>query len=405
MSEIKEFDICIIGAGASGCVAAINAKRQNRKLSLCLIEKGNRILRKVIASGNGRCNIANSSCEGIEDLLMFFRTIGIFTVEEEEGRLYPYTKQSSSVISSIKTTFLGAEIKPVLNTAVTDVKRLKTGGFKLLTSTDEVYVCQKLLIASGGKAAPAFGTTGDGYVFAKKLGHTIKTLMPVLTAMNCEGDFSEMKGCRAEGQVTLYRNGEQIATERGEIQFTAEGISGICVMNLSRMIKLDMSKGLEAAFREYTVRINFNPDMARQKMIWVLKELRELEGIQTEDIYMSLLRKPIAKRLLIDAGIDLAKKPSELTDKELSAISRIYQNWSLQVTGAKGWKYAQCTAGGVCLDEVDPVTMESRLVPGLYFSGEVLDYDGPCGGYNLNHAWTTGLAAGKAMGQCIDKHR
>lgn len=405
MSEIKEFDICVIGAGASGCLAAINAKRQNRMLNLCLIEKGNKILRKVIASGNGRCNIANSSCEGIERLLLFFKTIGIFTVEEEEGRLYPYTKQSSSVVSSIKTTFLGAGIKPILNTAVTDVKRLKNGGFKLITSNDDVYVCKKLLIASGGKAAPAFGTTGDGYIFAKKLGHTIKTLMPVLTAINCEGDFEEMKGCRAEGEVTLYRNGEKIASERGEIQFTAEGISGICVMNLSRLIKLDMSKGLEVAFREYTVKINFNPEMARQQMIWVLKELREFEGIKTEDIYMSLLRKPIAKRVLTDAGIDLNKQPSELTDEELKKISRIYQNWSLQVTGAKGWKYAQCTAGGVSLDEVDPETMESKLVPGLYFSGEVLDYDGPCGGYNLYNAWTTGLAAGKAMGQCIEKRR
>ncbi len=403
--ELKEFDICIIGAGASGCVAAINAKRQNRMLDLCLIEKGNKILRKVIASGNGRCNIANSSCEGIEELLLFFRTIGIFTVEEEEGRLYPYTRQSSSVVRSIKTTFLGAGIEPVLNTAVTDVRRLKNGGFKLITSDDEAYVCKKLLIASGGKAAPAFGTTGDGYIFAKKLGHTVKTLMPVLTAMNCEGDFSEMKGCRAEGEVTLYKNGQPVASERGEMQFTAEGISGICVMNLSRMLKLDMSKGLEAAFREYTVKINFSPETARQKMIWVLKELRELEGISTEDIYMSLLHKSIARRLLRDAGIDLDKQPSELTDDELKRISRIYQNWDLQVTGAKGWKYAQCTAGGVSLDEVDPDTMESKLVPGLYFSGEVLDYDGPCGGYNLFNAWTTGLAAGKAMGKCIEKRR
>lgn len=403
--ELKEFDICIIGAGASGCVAAINAKRQNRMLDLCLIEKGNKILRKVIASGNGRCNIANSSCEGIEELLLFFRTIGIFTVEEEEGRLYPYTRQSSSVVRSIKTTFLGAGIEPVLNTAVTDVRRLKNGGFKLITSDDEAYVCKKLLIASGGKAAPAFGTTGDGYIFAKKLGHTVKTLMPVLTAMNCEGDFSEMKGCRAEGEVTLYKNGQQVGSERGEIQFTAEGISGICVMNLSRMLKLDMSKGLEAAFREYTVKINFSPETARQKLIWVLKELRELEGISTEDIYMSLLHKSIARRLLRDAGIDLDKQPSELTDDELKRISRIYQKWDLQVTGAKGWKYAQCTAGGVSLDEVDPDTMESKLVPGLYFSGEVLDYDGPCGGYNLFNAWTTGLAAGKAMGKCIEKRR
>ncbi len=403
--ELKEFDICIIGAGASGCVAAINAKRQNRMLSLCLIEKGNKILRKVIASGNGRCNIANSSCEGIEDLLMFFRTIGIFTVEEEDGRLYPYTRQSSSVVSSIKTTFLGAGIEPVLNMAVTDVRRLKNGGFKLITSDGGAYVCKKLLIASGGKAAPAFGTTGDGYIFAKKLGHTVKTLMPVLTAMNCEGDFSEMKGCRAEGEVTLYKSRQPIASERGEIQFTAEGISGICVMNLSRMLKLDMSKGLEAAFREYTVKINFNPEMARQKMIWVLKELRDLEGISTEDIYMSLLHKSIARRLLRDAGIDLDRQPSELTDDELKRISRIYQNWNLQVTGAKGWKYAQCTAGGVSLDEVDHDTMESKLVPGLYFSGEVLDYDGPCGGYNLFNAWTTGLAAGKAMGKCIEKRR
>ncbi len=405
MSELKEFDICIIGAGASGCMAAINAKRHNKALNLCLIEKNSKILRKVAASGNGRCNIANTSCEGIDELLQFFRSIGIFTVEEEDGRLYPYTKQSASVVTSIRTALLGENIKPALNTAVTEVKQLKNGGFKLITSAEDIYICQRLLIASGGKASPVFGTTGDGYVFAKKLGHKVKTLRPVLTSMSCAGDFSSIKGCRAEGQVTLYKNGIKQASETGEIQFTADGISGICVMNLSRMLKLDMSKGLEAAFREYTVKVDFNPEISQEQMMGILKNLRGIKGLAAEDIYMSLLQKPIAVRVLNDAGINLDRKAAELTDEELKIIGGAYQNWMLQITGAKGWKHAQCTAGGVLLDEVNPKTMESKLVPGLYFSGEVLDYDGPCGGYNLYNAWTTGLAAGKAMGICTEKHR
>ncbi len=405
MSRIKKFDICIIGAGASGCVAAINAKRHNKTLSLCLIEKNSKILRKVAASGNGRCNIANSSCEGIGELLQFFKSIGIFTVEEEDGRLYPYTKQSSSVVSAVRTALLGEGISTVLGTAVTDVKRLKNGGFKLITSEEETYICQRLLIASGGKASPMFGTTGDGYIFARKLGHKVKTLMPVLTSINCEGDFGSIKGCRAEGEVTLYKKGIKQASEKGEIQFTADGISGICVMNLSRMLKLDMSKGLEAAFREYTIKIDFNPEMTQQQMIEILRELREIKNLEASDIYMSLLQKPIALRALNDAEINLGRKASELTDKELETIGMVYRNWILQVTGAKGWKHAQCTAGGVPFDEINPETMESKLVPGLYFSGEVLDYDGPCGGYNLYNAWTTGLAAGKAMGECTEKHR
>lgn len=355
---MKHYHICIIGAGASGCAAAITAAERGR--DICILEKNKEVLRKVAATGNGRCNISNTNCEEVKDVADFFEDLGIYFAEEDEGRLYPYNRSAATVVEVLegKLKELGIDIY-----TETEVKEIEE-GFTVKTSKG-IFTADKLLIASGGKSGPQFGTTGDGYIFARKLGHTVSTLIPSLTAIECEGNFKKLKGIRALASVTLRKDGKDIASERGEVQFTEDGLSGICIFNLSRYLKVEKGENFREGIRRFTVSVDFLPDMDEEKA----HKLIEKVGI------VSLLKKPL---------LDI------ITEQNI-------KDFEVTVTGAKGWKQSQVTAGGVVTDEIDMSTMESRLVPGLYLAGEVIDYDGPCGGYNLTNAWMTGIKAGKAM--------
>lgn len=356
----KKYDICIIGGGASGCIAAVSARIEDSGCSICIVEKNKDILRKVAASGNGRCNISNSRCDynpAVED---FFASMGVYFAQEDDGRLYPYSRSSRSVTEAIRRRLDKDGIDIFCGTEVISVDK----GFTVHTGKGDIQA-DKLLIAAGGKSAPEFGTTGDGFRFAKAMGHTVTPLRPSLTAIDCEGPFNRLKGCRAFADVTLRKDGRAVATEYGEVQFTETGLSGICIFNLSRYLKIDEGESLAEGMKRYSISVNFVPDIDEER----LKLILENGGM------ISLLKKPL---------LDTVKE-DELRD------------WTVQVKGARGWRQSQVTAGGVALGEIEFHDMESQLVDGLYFAGEVIDYDGPCGGYNLNNAWITGIRAGKAM--------
>ena len=355
---MKHYNICIIGAGASGCAAAITAAKDNK--SVCILEKNKEVLRKVAATGNGKCNISNTNCENVREVVDFFETIGIYFAEEDEGRLYPYNRSASTVVEVMADEMKALGVEVYTETEVKEIKK----GFVISTSEGR-FEADKLLIAAGGKSGPQFGTTGDGYIFARKLGHKVSTLIPSLTAIECEGDFKKLKGIRALAKVTLRKDGKDIAQERGEVQFTEDGLSGICIFNLSRFLKIEKGEDFKKGIRRFTVSIDFLPEMDDEKASEVIRKL----GLT------SLLKKPLTAVV----------SENNIKDFEVT------------VTGVKGWKQSQVTAGGVSLDEIDMDTMESKVVPGLYFAGEVIDYDGPCGGYNLTNAWITGIKAGKAM--------
>lgn len=371
-----KYDIGIIGGGASGCAAAVKAAEKG--LCVAVLEKNDSLMKKVIASGNGRCNISNLNCETSEQVLGFLTGLGIYTVCEEEGRLYPRTKYSRTVSERFEKVIDDLNIDVFTSCEAEKIEKADE-GFRV-TAGKESFLFRRLLIASGGKAGPQFGTAGDSFRFLRNLGHTVTTLRPSLTGIECEGDFRKLKGIRSHGKVELFKNGEsQAGPETGEIQFTDYGLSGICIMNLSRFIILDRDVPMKEAYGRYELCIDFVPDI----------EADELEKMIENGDVRSFVRNELAD--VLSEGV---KSPREAAER--------LKAYRIRVTGCRGWRDAQVTAGGAILEEIDMDTMESKLVPGLYVSGEALDYDGPCGGYNLNNAWMTGIRAGKAMAECIE---
>ena len=376
-------DICIIGGGAAGLAAAITAGRETTDKSILIIEKKETVGKKLAATGNGKCNLTNTSCENMDSVLEFFDSIGIFTRADEEGRVYPYCSQAKDVVYALNKAAeaAGADIR----TGITVEKIVNTAdGFNIKTNKGD-FESVKLLIATGGKSAPQFGTSGDGYIFAKQLGHTVTRLAPVLTGIEVMEDLKSVKGVRVKALVKLLKDGQTAEKEYGEVQFNEDGISGICVMNLSRFIKIDEGESFIEGIRRYSVELDLVPEVETEELEIMLQRRIDAGIGNTEDLLISIIPDKLRKYIADKQELGL----SELTER--------LKSMKLSVSGTKGWKVAQCTSGGVTLDEIDAVTMESKLIDGLYFAGEVTDYDGPCGGYNLQYAWETGIKAGKAM--------
>lgn len=380
-------DICIIGGGASGLAAAITAGRENPDKSILVIEKKETAGKKLAATGNGKCNLTNTGCDKMADTLKFFDSIGIFTRADEEGRVYPYCSQAKDVVYALNKAAeaVGADIK----TGITVEKIDKTvNGFRIRTDKGD-FEAAKLLVATGGKSAPQFGTSGDGYIFAKQLGHTVKRLAPVLTGIEIREDLKSVKGVRVKALVKLLKDSNPVEEEYGEVQFNEDGISGICVMNLSRFIKLEDGESFADGIGRYSIELDLVAEVEVADLENMLQHRMDAGIANTEDLILSIVPDKLRNRIMDEYNglheVDLCKLASEL------------KSWKLSVKGTKGWKVAQCTAGGVSLDEIDLETMGSTLIDGLYFAGEVTDYDGPCGGFNLQYAWETGIKAGKAM--------
>lgn len=354
----QRFDVCIIGGGAAALAAAASL---DRRVSACILEKNQILGRKILATGGGRCNLTNAGCQGFPATLDFFASYGLETICDSEGRYYPYSGCASDVVRVLETAVRSGNCTVLTETAAEAVERNASGeGFRIRTSDDTIDA-DMILLAAGGKAAPKFGTTGDGYRLAKQLGHHVTRLYPILTGIEC-GDFRDLKGIRARGKVTLLEDGQVRAEETGEIQFTQDGLSGICVFNLTPQIHAREGEPPAEAMKRYRLSVDLAPDFTQEQI-----DARESSfGILNERLSARVSKEQI-------------------------------KDWKLPVLGIKGWNHAQCTAGGVCIEEVDMDTMESRLVPGLYFAGEILDIQGPCGGYNLQNAWETGIRAAKAI--------
>lgn len=376
-------DICIIGAGASGLAAAIIAAQENPELSVMILEKKDVPGKKLSATGNGKCNLTNTKCANIAETLLFFDTLGIYTRVDEEGRVYPYCSQAKDVVYALTKAAEDAGIK--IRTNCTLEKIQKKSDFFALETNKGTVEARKVLIAAGGKSAPQFGTSGDGYSFAKSFGHTVKRLSPVLTGIETEEDLQEVKGVRVKALVKLLKDGKPLEQELGEVQFNADGISGICVMNLTRFIKLDEGESFKEGIQRYSIELDFIPKMDQ---IQLENFLKRRANLGEKDLLLSILPEQLRHYIT---------KQHNLQKNNLCKLAKILKNYHLSIKGTKGWKQAQCTSGGVALEEINMDTMESLKIGGLYFSGEVIDFDGPCGGYNLQNAWETGMKAGRAM--------
>ena len=368
----QNYDVCIIGAGAAGLAAA---NVLDPALSICIIDKNEIPGRKILVTGGGRCNLTNRACHRYEMTLDFFRGLGLETRCDEEGRYYPYSMVAADVAEVLRKGLDSRDIDWKLKKKVTDIEKLPdeqgtTSGFKVrMTHADgregrddhEEIQATILLIAMGGKAAPRMGTTGDGYGLCKGLGHSVTRTYPILTGLKVDVP-ENVAGVRARGRVCLMEDGKVIAEETGEIQFTRDGISGICVFDLTPHIKIRPDETPGEGLLRFTLKMDLAPEMSEEEVL----SRADSFGIVTG---------PLAEWI----------PPSELKNKEL------------KIDGVWGWDRAQATAGGVALDEIDEETMASTICQGLYFAGEILDVQGPCGGFNLQHAWESGILAAKAI--------
>ncbi|MDO4833526.1 MAG: NAD(P)/FAD-dependent oxidoreductase [Bacillota bacterium] len=365
-----KYDVCIIGGGAAGLAAAASFNKETR---VCILEKNSMAGRKILSTGGGRCNMTNAACENCEMVLEFFRELGLETRCDSEGRYYPYSNRASDVVA-VLVAAMGENISLRTGFDVKALSKVSDGhgeisGFMVsgrgCGGESETIFADRVILAMGGKAGPRYGTRGDGYRIAGTLGHTVTRVFPILAGLECEAegvDFRKLKGIRAAGRLVLHREGKAVAEERGEIQFTEDGISGICVFNLTPHIKAEVGEDPAEAMEKYRVEIDLAPDFSHEE----IAGRKSSFGIVTECLAETV-------------------SPQQL------------KSWILQVKAVKGWKEAQATCGGVDLDEINMETMESLMVRGLYFAGEIIDRQGPCGGFNLQNAWETGIKAAKAI--------
>lgn len=384
-------NIAIIGAGASGLAAAIKAARTNSEACIVVLEKKDRPATKLMATGNGRCNITNASCEDYDKTLAFLNSVGIFTEEEDEGRVYPFSGQAKDVCTALLSACnsLGVDIKTNMPVSKISTPKEDGGEFEIFCENGKSLKADKVIIAAGGKAAPQFGTSGDSYTLAKALGHSINKLAPVLTPLEISGFEGQFKGIRAKAEVTLYKRNQEIAIEKGEIQFTETGVSGICIFNLSRFVVLDK----ETNFGDYSIKVDLFRG-SEDLLFEILKSQKSIDGLLAGEILRTLVHERLAEALLYEVGIKVKQKALEVPNDKLIELAKLIKSLMLNVKGAGGWNQAQCTRGGVELSEIDPSSMESKIIKNLYITGEALDYDGPCGGFNLQNAWMSGILAG-----------
>ena len=399
--------IGIIGAGAAGMAAAL-AVSENPGVQVLLLERQARVGRKLAATGNGRCNLSNIHAgEGgyhgddpafsrfaigrfdPEETLEWFRALGLYTVTEPSGKVYPYSDQANSVVDVLRFALDRPNIELVTDFEVTRFRRTESGF--LLESKDRNVECDRLIVACGGLAGTKLGGTMAGYKLLRSMGHKCTKLRPALVQVKTGwSGVSALKGVRANCHAAIYHNGKLYRQSEGEIQFTESGLSGPVIYEISR----DACQGSG----EWECTLDFLPGMDRDGLKQELTRRRGTK-LTAEDLLTGILHNRLGRVIVQNAGLRARTPVSELTDYELNEVAELAKTFTVSLTEPLGMDAAQVTAGGIVTEEFDPTTMESKLVPGLYACGEVLDVDGDCGGYNLQWAWSSGRLAGHSAGK------
>ena len=396
----------IIGGGASGMAAAL-AAAENPEVQVILMERQARVGRKLSATGNGRCNITNLhagnrgyhgdraefaenaiSAFDPEKTLEWFRELGLFTVAEDSGRVYPYSDQANSVVDVLRFALEKPNIQLKLGFEVEKVKRI-VDGF-CCQGAEETVECDKLIIACGGLAGTKLGGTMAGYKLLRSMGHKCTKLRPTLVQL--KSDWSgcpSLKGVRANCHAQILHDGEVHAESAGELQFTEYGLSGPVIFEISR----DACTGRG----DWCCRLDFLPGVPEETLQAELLRRRS-RNLPTSELLTGILHNRLGRVLTQAVGISGYVPVCQLEAEEIGEICRAVKAFDISLTEPMGMDAAQVTAGGIVTAEFDESTMESRLVPGLYACGEVLDIDGDCGGYNLQWAWSSGRMAGLHAG-------
>lgn len=398
--------IAVIGGGASGLMAAIAAARNGAEVTI--YEKLNKVGKKILATGNGRCNYTNMNMSidryhgknirlaenilnsfNLDRTLKFFEDLGINPYVGELGKVYPSSLQSSSVLDVLRYEAERLKVVEVTDFEVTELRKNKD-TFSIIGS-DSIYYADKVILAAGGKASPQLGTDGKGYELAKHFGHKIIDPFPALVQLKLSGKyFKRITGIRFDGVVKGLTDKNIIREDEGEILFTDYGISGPPILQISRKVIEELNKN-----KKVYVSVDMFPHQSKFDLYDLLNIRFNKIGYKSiEDGLIGFINKKLIPVILMEANIELNKQCGKLNKKEIFKIIDILKDWKFEVTGHNTWQQAQSTAGGVDMSEVNSRTLESTKVKGLYLSGEILDVDGDCGGFNLQWAWSSGYTAG-----------
>lgn len=414
--------IAVVGGGAAGMMAAIQAAKAGARTDL--YEKNDRVGKKLLATGNGKCNFSNRNMNrdayygsavsfyeelfplfGVRETIDFFGQQGML-IKERNGYLYPLSEQAATVLDILRFTLEQYDIGIHTDCNITKIRHEKeNGGFRLVCGGKKERFYDAVILACGGMAAPKTGSDGNGYKLAKSFGHRVTDVVPALVQLRCQGDFwKSVAGVRTEAVVTLLVERHHRKTVRGELQLTDYGISGIPVFQFSR----------EAAYallhkKSVSVEIDFLPDYdeAAYERFWS-QRFRHLctkgrragtpdgQNRQTlEQFLTGISNKKINQLIIKAAGCRPSDEVETLPEEKHQKLAALYRKFPVTVSGSNGFEQAQVSAGGIPAEELTN-RLESKLIPGLYFAGEIVDMDGICGGYNLQWAWTSGAIAGLA---------
>ena len=406
MAEMKT--VTVLGGGCSGMIAAIRAARGGARV--LLLERKDRIGKKLLATGNGRCNLSNTdlalsrfhggdrafvaavlSVFPAASAIDFFEELGISCQVGEGGRIYPRSGQASAVLDVLRWELERLQVDVRTGYEVSEVAR-RGPGFVLALAAGGQLPAARLVLACGGMAGPQFGSDGSGLRLAAAMGQRIVEPLAALVPLRLRADFlRRLKGVSFEARGEVRCGGEVLRSEEGEFLFTDSGISGPPVLQLSRCASVALKQG-----REPRIALDLFPATMLEELDSALEiRFRRQGGKTLSDGLVGLLNKRLIPVVLTAAGIDYhAISCAEMTGAARNALARLLKCWSLEISGTMPWPEAQVTAGGVDLHDVNPETLESRLVPGLFFCGEILDVDGDCGGFNLQWAWSSGWLAG-----------
>lgn len=407
-------DLIIVGGGASGLTAAIAAK--DFGIDVAIVEGTDRIGKKILTTGNGRCNISNkcvaepfinyhSNCDkffssvlsqfGVDDTLNFFLSLGLPIIHLKGGKLYPQSLQASSVVDILKMALEDRNIPLYTGCKIKDIHKGK--NFKLSTNNDEynLFTCKNLILACGGKSAPKTGSDGSGYNLAKNLGHSVTKLLPGIVQLKL--DYNHLKalsGVKFDGYTKLFVDDIEVKEDFGEILFTDYGISGPPILQISALASKATSSN-----KKVEVVVDLMPNYSRDELIDFLEcHFALLSHRPIINSLIGVVNKKIIPILLKECGITNLHLPCyELSWKEKNKLIDTLKSWRFTCTGTNDFNQAQVTIGGVNASEINPNTLESKLVPNLYFAGEVIDVHGDCGGFNLQWAWSSGYIAAKSI--------
>lgn len=417
-------EIAVIGAGAAGLMAAREAaaelKKQGKAGGVLILEGNQKIGKKLLATGNGRCNLTNrninvenyhgdtkflsdflahNTAKRVEDK---FYEMGVLCRADSEGRVYPNNLQAAAVLKALKNSCeeLGVSVKLEFN--VFSVLKVKD-GFVLKAESGEEIFARKCIIACGGKASPKHSCGINGYKIAKQFGHSVRDIIPSLVKVNCNNKILKpLKGMRVKAKVSLLGDNELIYSESGEVIFAVKGLSGICIFNLSSYISEyeRFGKINGKAYKKLKISLDLLENYSLEEIIAILNGIQGAHPeMLCKDMLSGIVNIKLGEEIMKINAADIMAPIKKLGQGDINKIAAALKNLCFNVTGLGDWDNAQITSGGIPLEEIDMNNMESKKQRGLYFAGEILNVNGDCGGYNLHFAWTSGMLAGRSAAE------